>query len=86
MQERRLAKGDPNKYHQIYNTITQKCRTAKEQWLEQKCQEMERLKNQNSKEMFLRIREITRKISVRPSTFIKSATGKVLYEPEDVAG
>ena len=86
MQERRLAKGDLEKYQQIHNTITQKCRTAKEQWLEQEYQEMERLKNQNSKEMFQRIQEITSKISVCPSTCIKSATGKVvLYELEDIA-
>ena len=35
--------------------------------------------------MFKRIREITGKMVSRPSACIKSSTGEVLYEPEDVA-
>ena len=42
MQERRLAKGDPDKYNQIQSTVLQKCIEAKEQWLEQKCQDIEK--------------------------------------------
>ena len=81
----RLAKHDPEKYNQIRNIVLQKCKEAKEQWLEEKCQEIERQKDQNPKEMFKRIRKITGKIVSRPSACIKSSTGEVLYEPEDVA-
>ena len=35
--------------------------------------------------MFKRIREITGKMVSRPSACIKSSTGEILYEPEDVA-
>ena len=56
MHHRRLAKNDPEKYNQIHNIVLQKCKEAKEQWLEEKCQEVERQKDQNPKEMFKRIR------------------------------
>ena len=85
MHHRRLAKNDPEKYNQIHNIVLQKCKEAKEQWLEEKCQEIERHKYQNPKEMFQRIREITGKMVSRPSACIKSSTGEILYEPEDVA-
>ena len=85
MHHRRLAKNDPEKYNQIHNIVLQKCKEAKEQWLEEKCQEIERQKDQNPKEMFKRIREITGKMVSRPSACIKSSTGEILYEPEDVA-
>ena len=73
------------KYNQVHNLVLQKCKEAKEQWLEEEYQEIERLKDQNVREMFKRIRVITGKMSSHPSTYIKSATGKILYEPEDVA-
>ena len=85
MHHRRLAKNDPEKYNQIRNIVLQKCKEVKEQWLEDKCQEIERQKDRNPKEIFERIREITGKIVSRPSACINSSTGEVLYEPEDVA-
>ena len=85
MHHRRLAKNDPDKYNQIHNIVLQKGKEAKEQWLEEKCQEIERQKYQNPKEMFKRIREITGKMVSRQSACIKSSTGEILYEPENVA-
>ena len=49
--ERRLAKGDPDRYREIQNTIQIKCKRAKETWYESKCQELENLQNRNGNKM-----------------------------------
>jgi len=86
MRERRLAKNDQELYRQINKQVIQECSKAKEQWLEQRCQEVEKLKDdQNLKEMYKGIREITGKIPSGPATCIKSLTGEILFKPVDVA-
>ena len=75
----------PTHIHQSPQSPPDGAKEAKEQWLEEKCQEIERKKDQNPNEMFKRIREITGKMVSRPSACIKSSTGEILYEPEDVA-
>jgi len=53
--------------------------------LEEKCQEIERFKDINIKEMFEKIREMARKRSLPVSRGIRSSNGRILWEPEDIA-
>ena len=53
--------------------------------MEEKCQDIERFKDINIKEMFKKIREIARKGPLPASRGIRSSRGRILWEPEDIA-
>ena len=57
----RQFKSDQEKYKRIGKEIQKQSKCAKEQWLEEKCQETERFKDINIKEMLKKICEIARK-------------------------
>ena len=56
--QRRQSKTDQEKYNRIHKEIQKQCKCTKEQWLEEKCREIERLKDINNMEMFKKILEI----------------------------
>ena len=66
------------------SSLGKKCREAKENWLEEKCREVENLRL-NAKEMFQKIKEITGKRSSPSSKCIKASNGSVLQEARDIA-
>jgi len=53
--------------------------------LEEKCQEIERFKDINIKEMFKKIREIARKGPLPASRGMQLPIGRILWEPDDIA-
>jgi len=53
--------------------------------LEEKCQEIERFKDINIKEMIKKIREIARKGPLPVSRGIRSSSGRIVWEPENTA-
>ena len=86
MEQRRLVKNNEVHYNLVDKEINEKCKEAKEGWLEEKCQEVERLNlNPNSKEMFKKIREIAGKRSKPASKCIKDKSGKTLFEEQQIA-
>jgi len=84
LQKRRLSKRNPVQYRLFNAEFRRKCTEAKEQWLEEKCKEVENL-TCSAKEMFRKISEITRKRTIPGSKCIKSADGRVLYEASSIA-
>ena len=71
MEQRRLVKNNEVQYNLVDKEINKKGKEAKEGWLEEKCEEVERLNlNPNSKEMFKKIREIAGKRSTPASKCI----------------
>ena len=64
--------------------IQKQCKCAKEQWLEEKCQEIEEFKDTNIKEMFKKICKIARKGPLPTSRSIWSLNGHIMCEPEDI--
>ena len=81
MDKRRDAKGRrDNEYKEL---IKKKCIEAKEKWLDEQCIEIEDLEKRNSRIMYDRIREITKKRSSHGSA-IKDKDGKVVMEVEEI--
>ena len=80
MEKRRKHKTDPDRYKEIHKEIKEKCKAAKNKWLEDKCQEIEQHKYNNTKRMFNIIREITRKGPMPASKCIRSEDGTILWE------
>ena len=60
------------------------CRTRREEWLREKCQEIEELERVDSRLMTEKIREITGKKRAQRSTVIKDIDGTILMERNEV--
>ena len=67
-------------YKGLDNRITQMCIKRKEEWLRDKCQEMEQLERSNSRLMAKKIREVTGKRTTTRSTIIQDKDGDILAE------
>ena len=86
VEQRRLVKNNEVQYNLVDKEINKKCKEAKEGWLEEKCQEIERLNlHPNSKEMFKKIREIAGKRSKPTSKCIKDKSAKTFFEEQQIA-
>ena len=73
-------------YKQMDSRIKTACRLRKEEWLEEKCQEVEGLERVDSRLMTEKIREITGKKKTLRSTVIKDSDGSILTERREVLG
>ena len=61
MEERRKSKNEKEKYKELNKEIRKKCNEAKELWLNQQCQEIEKNNNMDGKLMNSKINDISRK-------------------------
>ena len=61
MDERRKSKQDRDAYDELNKQITTKCNDAKEKWLNEQCDDIEKNHKHDSKSMHARIREISGK-------------------------
>lgn len=84
MEQRRLAKGDDRKYRTLNKEIKRMCKEAKENWLNEQCEELENNKNKNNKLLHEKIREISGKKNSTQSSCIKSKEGNILLDKEDI--
>ena len=82
--KRRESASDPEKYSRIQKEIQRQCKCAKELWLEEKSQDIERFKETNIKEMFRKDREIARKGPLPTSRSIRSLNDHIMCETEDI--
>ena len=78
LHKKRQFTSDQETYKRIDKEIQKQCKCAKEQWLEEKCQEIERFKDIKIKEMFKKIREIARKGPLPVSRGNRSSGGRIL--------
>ncbi|KAG1673509.1 Craniofacial development protein 2 [Nymphon striatum] len=85
MEERRKVKNKVTEYKNLNRLIKRKCNNAKENWINEQCQEIEHKKNTDSKYMHSKIKDISGIKSRYTSTnCIKSKEGIMLMEKEDI--
>ncbi|GFN90824.1 RNA-directed DNA polymerase from mobile element jockey-like [Plakobranchus ocellatus] len=61
MEERSCAKGNKEKYEQIHKKVQEKCNMSKENWINEKCTEIEQQRKHAPQTMYRNIEEITGK-------------------------
>ncbi|GFO07611.1 RNA-directed DNA polymerase from mobile element jockey-like [Plakobranchus ocellatus] len=59
MEERRCAKGNKEKYEQIHKKVQEKCNMSKENWINDKCKEIEQQRKHAPQTLYRNIEEIT---------------------------
>ena len=84
METRRKAKDDHIKYKLIDKEINKMCNNAKEIWLNDQCEEIERKKTTDSKYMHNKIKDIAGQKSSSQSKCIKSKDGEILMNKTDI--
>ena len=85
MEKRRKVKNvSEERYRELDRNIRQMCKEKKEQWLGEMCEEVELLKNVDSRLMTEKIREITGKRRTARSTIVKDKNGNILTERKEV--
>ena len=84
MEERRKAKNDDNRYRMINKKIKTRCNEAKEKWINSQCLEIENNIHGNTKFMHQKIKEVTIQKSATKSDCIKSKSGNILMDKNDI--
>ena len=71
-------------YKDLNRKIQAACRTAKERWIEEQCNELEDLEKKNIQQMYNKIKAMTKR-SCRPAnTALKTKNGEVVMEQQDI--
>ena len=74
------------RYRETNREITRDCRIAKEAWLNEQCQEIEKLeKHYKSREMHKKVKELSLKKKSEAVGCIKDKNGNVLFGQEEIA-
>ncbi|MGX9987587.1 reverse transcriptase domain-containing protein [Soonwooa purpurea] len=85
MQRRRETKPrHGTEYRTLHKEIRTKCRKAKEEWLNKKCKEVERLSATNKGDMHKQIRELTGQRMCSSTGCIRSKEGTIILEKEKI--
>ena len=84
MDGRRKSKQDRDAYDALNKQITTKCNEAKEKWLNEKCDDIEKNHKHDSKSMHARIREINGKRICSAPGCLKSREGNIIMEKENI--
>ena len=84
MNRRRLLKNQTSENKRIDKEIREDCTRAKDQWLNEQCEEIERLETVNVQIMHNRIKELTGRIENKRCNTIKDKNGHILMEKEEV--
>ncbi len=84
MKKRRTNKSKPSTYQQIKKEIRKKPAEAKEKWLNEKCDEIENTHSSNSRRACEIIKEVSGKKSCVNTGCLRSKTGEVLMDKDEV--
>ncbi|GFN78190.1 RNA-directed DNA polymerase from mobile element jockey-like [Plakobranchus ocellatus] len=85
MEERRKSKNVEAKYRDLNRNIKIKCNAAKEEWMNQQCQELEKKLNIDSKFINAKITDVSgKKIKCCSPGCIKSKDGTMLMEKKEM--
>jgi len=84
MDERRKNKNNTAEYERLNKEIRNKCNEAKENWLNEKCEEMEKVHQQNSQDMHKKIKEICHTRGSPTSGCIKSKDGDIIMDKDKI--
>ena len=84
MDKRREVKDeDEDRYKELDKLIKKKCKKAKEDWLQQQCLEIQKLKNRDTPTMYEKINMLSGKYKKRNNWAVKDKNGKLLINEED---
>ena len=83
-QRRRMKSQSIDRYKDLDRLVKTMCKERKEEWLRERCQEMEQLERVDSGLMAEKIREITGQKRTTRSTIVKDRNGNILTERIDV--
>ena len=85
MEQRKNVKNKTTEYNVINKEIVDECRQAKENWLNEQCEEIESLEKQHkTKEMYDKVKELTKKCTLKGGGSITDKNGKILFDQEEI--
>ncbi|GFR88638.1 RNA-directed DNA polymerase from mobile element jockey-like [Elysia marginata] len=84
MEKRRLAKPNKVRHKEINKEIKRKCDQAKEKWLNEQCEEIEKELYKEPKAMYKRTQEITGRKANSKSGCIKSKDGSIIKKTRNL--
>ena len=84
MDERRRSKGNKDEYERLHKEVRRKCNEAKENWLDQKCQEVDLLRRFNPHILYKNVAEITGIKACTSKGFLKPKNGDVIMEKDQI--
>ena len=85
MEQRKNVKNKTTEYNVINKEIVDECTQAKENWLNEQCEEIESLEKQHkTKEMFEKVKELTQKFAHKGGGSITDKNGKILFDQEEI--
>ncbi|GFO07231.1 RNA-directed DNA polymerase from mobile element jockey-like [Plakobranchus ocellatus] len=85
MEERRCAKGNEEKYEQIHKKVQEKCNImSKENWINEKCKEIEQQRKHAPQTMYRNTEEITGKRTFLSTGCIKAMNGDIIIDKEKI--
>ena len=85
MEQRKNVKNKTTEYNIINKEIVYECRQAKESWLNEQCEEIESQKKQHkTKEMYDKVKELTKKCTLKGEGSITDKNGKILFDQEEI--
>ncbi|GFO27557.1 RNA-directed DNA polymerase from mobile element jockey-like [Plakobranchus ocellatus] len=82
MEERRCAQGNREKYEQIHKKMQEKCNMSKENWINEKCKEIEQQRKHAPQTMYRNIEEITGKRAFLSTGCLKAMNGDIIIDKE----
>ena len=86
MEMRRRVKKDTDEYRRVNMRIRNMCRAAKEEYLNQQCEEIEELENRNIQIMHEKLKALVIKKIWHISSCIKDEDGNVFMEQDQIRG
>ncbi|GFN96473.1 RNA-directed DNA polymerase from mobile element jockey-like [Plakobranchus ocellatus] len=84
MEKRRCAKGNKEKYEQIHKKVQEKCNMSKENWINEKCKEIEQQRKHAPQTMYRNIEDITGKRTFLSTGCIKAMNGDIIIDKEKI--
>ncbi|GFO08712.1 endonuclease-reverse transcriptase [Plakobranchus ocellatus] len=84
MEERRCAEGNKEKYEQIHKKVQEKCNMSKENWINEKCKEIEQQRKHAPQTMYRNIEEITGKRTFLSTGCLKAMNGDIIIDKEKI--
>lgn len=87
MEQRRQYKTNPEEYKRRQKEIKQKIRIAKENWMKEKCMEMEDLENRHDTfNMYKKVREVAGLYNKNTTNMLVDTEGKNILDEKEILG
>ena len=85
MMEKRKRENNPHDYGEISRQVKRACTIAKENWLEEQCQEIENLEKQHlTRQMNENVRRVTNRRKTTQTTGIMDKHGNMVFDKEEL--